>query len=205
LNPFSYPKSRHTRRLTPGPFKTYQEYKSFLRDEFQKKCVYCRMPDTMKDYEMYGVDHYRPKSVFPGLETTYANLFYCCNPCNRRKREYWPTYGKGKTHFIPNPCDHEMFTHLRFAAEKVQARTTAGSVARELLDLDDPKAVEYRRFILDALDTFDSKRRETLAAVKALQGMKQGAAPPADIDEGITALETELGKIDLHLARLEGR
>jgi hypothetical protein len=88
LIPFSYPKSRHTRRLRPGPFKKYSEYKPFLREEFEKKCVYCRMPDTMKDYEMYGVDHYRPKSLFSELLTTYANLFYCCNPCNRRKREY---------------------------------------------------------------------------------------------------------------------
>jgi hypothetical protein len=204
LNPFSYPKSRHTRRLRPGPFTTYQEYKPFLREEFEKKCVYCRMPDTMKDYEMYGVDHYRPKSLFTKLLTTYSNLFYCCNPCNRRKLEYWPTRGRLKTHFIPNPCDHEMFTHLRFVGDKVQARTPAGEVAYDLLDLDDPKVVEYRRFILDLLNIYEAKRTETLDALKKLRGAKLEADPPADIDSGIAALETELATIERHLARLEG-
>ena len=189
MNPFSYPKSRHTRRLRPGPFNTYSDYKPFLREEFEKKCVYCRMPDTMKDYEMYGVDHYRPKSVFSELLTTYTNLFYCCNPCNRRKREYWPTRGKVKTHFVPNPCDHEMFAHLRFAGEKVQARTTAGAVAYDLLDLDDPKVVEYRRFILDALALYEGKRSEAVDALEELRRMKVAAIPPADIDDAVASLE----------------
>jgi 5-methylcytosine-specific restriction endonuclease McrA len=205
LTPFSYPKSRHTRRLRPGPFKKYWEYKPFLREEFEKKCVYCRMPDTMKDQEMYGVDHYRPKSLFSELLTTYTNLFYCCNPCNRRKREYWPMRGKIKTHFIPNPCDHEMFAHLRFAAEKVQARTTAGAWTRELLDLDDPEVVQYRRFILEALELYEGKRKETRDALEQLHGMRVGRAPAADIDDAIAAMEACLGMIDRHIARLEGR
>ncbi len=191
--------------MRPGPFKGYSEYKPFLREEFEKKCVYCRMPDTMKDLEMYGVDHYRPKSLFPELLTTYSNLFYCCNPCNRRKREYWPTRGKLKTHFIPNPCDHEMFAHLRFSGEKVQARTVAGAVAYDLLDLDDPEVVEYRRFILDALQRYEQQRQDAREMLAALRHMKSDPAPVADLDACISAVEADLATIERHLARLEGR
>lgn len=205
MNPFTYSKSRHARRLHPGPFTKPEQYKPYLREEFANKCVYCRMPDTMKDYEMYGVDHYRPKSIFPKLLTTYSNLFYCCNPCNRRKREYWPPRQMTRTRFIPNPCDHEMFTHLRFAGAKVNARTTAGEVAHEVLDLDDPKAVEYRRFILHALDLYSGKQRETLNMLEQLRSLKREGSPPIDIDDGIDSLEGALSEIEKHLARLEGR
>ena len=97
-----------------------------------------------------------------------------------------------------------MFTHLRFVGYKVQARTPAGEVAYDLLDLDDPKVVEYRRFILDLLNIYEAKRTETLDALKKLRGAKLEADPPADIDSGIAALETELATIERHLARLEG-
>jgi uncharacterized protein (TIGR02646 family) len=176
-----------------------------LRDEFEKKCVYCRMPDTMKDAEMYGVDHYRPKSLFPELASEYSNLFYCCNPCNRRKSDYWPTRSKLKTHFIPNPCDHEMHTHLRFAGERVEPRTAAGDVAHELLDLDDPEVVAYRWFIHEDLRLFEALRADARETLAALRRLKTSPTPAFDVRADIAALEEELANIERHLARLEGR
>jgi hypothetical protein len=204
--PFVFPKACHVRRNRPGPFPTYQQYKPFLRDEFEKRCVYCRMPDTIKGHESYGTDHYRPKSLFPQFATTYSNLFYCCNPCNSRKGHYWPPKGRVRTHFIPNPCDHEVFKHLRFVEEHVEAKTVSGEVARDLLDLNDPEVVAFRRFILDTIKTYEGTRADIMQTLAELRGRKNpSTAPNVHLDNAIKALESDLVRVDAHLARLEGR
>lgn len=206
MNPFVYPKSRHLRRERPGVLSPYSEYKPFLQREFARKCVYCRMPDSMKDYELYGVDHYRPKSRFRYLLTTYPNLFYCCNPCNRRKGEYWPPRGRANTHFVPNPCDHEMFKHLRFTGAVVEAKSEAGEVAEQLLDLNEPEAVAYRQFILDALDTYAAKKAELEETIAQLTLKRDdGSVSRQAADSALAVLERDLASVDASLARLAGR
>jgi hypothetical protein len=206
MNPFVYPKSEHIRREKPGALSPYPRYKPFLRREFERKCIYCRMPDSMKDIELYGVEHYRPKGRFPGLITSYSNLFYACNPCNRRKGEYWPTRGKGKTHFVPNPCDQQMYKHLRFNGPVVEVKSTAGQVARELLDLNDPEAVAYRKFILEAIETYSKKKtalentRQQLTQLRA-----QGSVSVVDADAGLASLDHDLNIVTTNLARLAGQ
>jgi len=202
--PFAFPKSRHFRRLRPGPFTRYQAYKPHLRDEFENKCVYCRMPDTLKGYESFGVDHYKPKTKFPALTTVYSNLFYCCNPCNSRKGSYWPPPNRLKTHFIPNPCDHELFAHLRFVEERVEAKTKAGENAIALLDLNDPEVIAARRLILDGIKLFEAKRTETVEVLAQLRS-KVSATLNQKLDGAILTLESELIRIEANLARLEGR
>ena len=79
---FMYPKERHIRRLSPPKYSRYRSYKISLQEEFYCRCVYCALPDVLKGHEAFGVDHYRPRSKFPGLEVEYTNLFYSCNICN---------------------------------------------------------------------------------------------------------------------------
>jgi hypothetical protein len=71
LNPFVSPRARHVRRKRPGSLSSYSAYKPYLQREFERKWIYCPMPAPMKDYELYGVDHYRPQSLFGNLLTTY--------------------------------------------------------------------------------------------------------------------------------------
>lgn len=206
MNPFAYPKSKHVRREKPGALSPYPKYKPFLQREFERKCVYCRMPDSMKDYELYGVDHYRPKGLFEQLITTYSNLFYCCNPCNRRKGEYWPPRGLGKTHFIPNPCDHEMFKHLRFSGSVVEAKSTAGEVARELLDLNDAETVKYRAFIVSLIETHAQKKallERTRAQIQELR--HRGVVSEPDVAGVLGRINQDLATVQQHLDRLSGR
>jgi 5-methylcytosine-specific restriction endonuclease McrA len=206
VNPFVYPKSQYLRREKPGLLSAYPQYKPFLQREFERKCVYCRMPDSLKDYELYGVDQYRPKSRFPQLVTSYSNLFYCCNPCNRRKGEYWPAKGKGQTHFIPNPCDHEMFKHLRFNRAVVETKSTAGEVAESLLDLNDPETVAYRNFVLDALNTYAAKKivlEQTHAQLTKLRD--EGSISVADADTALLTLKRDLAQVTATLNRLAGQ
>lgn len=168
--PFVYPKDRHIRREEPPQYKTRRSYKPFLRREFEQKCVYCRMPDTMKGQESFAVEHYLPKNKYPHLEHDYRNLFYACLPCNSNKGDFCPDpKHPAKGVFIPNPCEHSMFEHLRFRAEKVEARSKEGVFTKELLGLDDDEVTRYRAFIIGTIKLVKSKiddLQETLDLVK---------------------------------------
>lgn len=205
MNPFVYPKSKHVRREKPGELSPYSKYKPFLQREFERKCIYCRMPDSMQHQHLYGVEHYRPKSRFPELITSYRNLFYACNPCNQRKGEYWPPRGKGTTHFIPNPCDHEMFKHLRFAGPVVEAKSTAGEVARDLLDLNDGETVKYRTFIISLIESHEEKKALLDRTRTQLQELRQrGEVSDAELAVALATIDQDLITVREHLDRLSG-
>jgi len=40
-DPFTYPAQPHVRKHAPAGYKDYTEYKPWLRDEFEFRCVYC--------------------------------------------------------------------------------------------------------------------------------------------------------------------
>lgn len=151
---FQYPKSKHTRSLTPRLFKRYQTYKRYLQHEFSRTCVYCRQPDSSAPNLNFGVDHYRPKGIakFASLERDYQNLYYCCGSCNSRKNNDWPK-DEAKGPYIVNPCDYIMSQHLRFESTNgtMSTRTKFGEYTEELLQLNDPIQVEYRKTTLQAL------------------------------------------------------
>lgn len=157
MTTFSYPKSRHSRTQTPPEYANYRSYKPFLRIEFDRCCVYCRHPDGIKTTDAFGVDHYRPKKLFPALATSYLNLYYCCNACNARKDAYWPANSFERTHFIPNPCEHEMFRHLRYDGAKVESKTRAGEVAVATLQLNDSVSIRWRETVLQSIDALQAR------------------------------------------------
>lgn len=203
MNPFLYPKSRHIRSGHPGSYRDASRYKPALRIEFERKCVYCQAPDTVRGYDAFGVDHYRPKKRFPAQATAYDNLFYACNACNARKGAYWPAAEHESTRFIPNPCDHEMFRHLRYAHARVEARTEAGRVALDLLDLNDSDAVAWREMILTALALALQKEQETTRVLEALR-QKSETEPSDELESAIARLQGELRALEEHRTRLAG-
>jgi len=80
------------RRQTPPPFSRYQDYKPFLRLDFLHRCSYCGVREASWGGQThFHVDHFKPKSMFPELETMYFNLYYSCDRCNTYKRAFWPT------------------------------------------------------------------------------------------------------------------
>lgn len=152
-NPFTYPKSKHTRTLFPPQYNNYRQYKPTLQQEFHHQCVYCRTIDKVRGYDNFGVDHYRPQKSFPSLTTEYLNLFYSCNRCNNRKRAFWPSPAQMKDGlFVPNPCEHVMFDHLRYQGGAVVSKSRAGDWSIDLLDLNDPSEVTHRFSIIKALE-----------------------------------------------------
>lgn len=168
--PFLYPQSKHRRKFSPE-YKTNTSYKPYLREEFNKKCVYCCMPDFLKK-ESFGVDHYRPKIKFRELEWEYSNLFYACNACNSRKGDSWPTEEQLKAKiFIPNPCDHIMFNHLKFSGIKVETRSNAGKYADEILDLNDDDILGYREQIVNLIENLMINLKEYEKTISDLNNL----------------------------------
>ena len=146
-SPFRYPKSKHRRKHNPR-YRTNKSYKPVLRDEFNRQCIYCRQPEFF-NLAGFGVEHYKPKEKFPELEWEYDNLFYACNCCNSRKGESWPTETQLRNNvFVPNPCEHIMFEHLKFAGAKVEIRSKTGIYTDELLDFNDDVSVNFREIII---------------------------------------------------------
>ena len=202
--PFEYPRRRHTRRLTPGPHRNYHLYKPALRDEFERQCVYCRLPDGMKGLEAFGVDHYKPKSVFPALVADYGNLFYACNVCNQWKGDYWPTTSQRRRGaYFPNPCDHEMSAHLRYKGATPVAVSVTGRFTIESLGLDDAEAEAYREFILGTIALVKGKRTEVQRLIGRLRTKNKLKHDPA-IDTAIKWLGDEDRALATKLVRLRG-
>jgi len=192
--------------MNPPSYSSYARYKPFLRQEFASQCVYCRLPDGLKGDDAFGVDHYRPQSKFPELATTYANLFYACNCCNRRKGTFWPTGTQWRSgQFIPNPCDHIMFDHLRYRSAGVEARSPAGQLAEKLLMLNDEESVKYREFVPGVIVTLEEKRRRIQETITRID--QQSAAHPEraeQLAEERASAESDLSAIEQHLARVAG-
>lgn len=57
-----------------------------------KTCTYCNVQYAFaiqkgKDlYKNYEIDHWKPKSIYPFLSTSFYNLQPCCSSCNRKKK-----------------------------------------------------------------------------------------------------------------------
>lgn len=186
---FLFPKGRHKRRLSPRQFRNYRTYKPYLQAEFARLCVYCRQPDSSAPNLNFQVDHYRPKSEsrFKSLIAEYSNLYYCCQTCNTYKSNYWPpdeTAGP----YVVNPVDFDMAAHLRFDAKtgSIEPRTPHGKFTEELLHLNDPAAVKYRRSTLTIvqLAAAEIARRESdLRDLERSKGRLGGATFDAAVEE----------------------
>ncbi len=192
---FHYPKVKHKRTHAPPRLGSYRAYKPYLRTEFYGTCVYCRKPDRFGDPDEFGVDHYRPKSHFPSLKTEYSNLFYACNPCNRRKGDYWP---QAQQPFIPNPCEHAMFDHLRSSSDgQVIAHSEAGRWTIDLLLLNESTRVEFRKAILGAIELAaerERRLRETIYRLRrAVSGSPKG--PDGKLTEALKEHEQRLNEV----------
>lgn len=206
MTSFAYPKQLHVRREAPPRYERYQSYRPYIEREFSNLCVYCRKPATITPGTTFGIDHYRPVKHFPLLEKEYINLYYCCGACNSRKGSYWPvTPDAIRDNFVPNPCDHIMWNHLRFTAETVTARTKPGLFALELLDLNDPETLGFRRFVLRTLETAKSKIAEVNATAKKVRkAIASGAVTAAEGEKDLADLEVQRIAWASDVARLTG-
>lgn len=112
-----------SREYSGTRYSSYGKYKPFLRDNFNKRCGYCDGLDIYSGGSRgFQIDHFKPKKLFPLLETVYDNLVYSCAYCNRGKWDHW----KDIEGFI-DPCD-DLYGETLFRNEKGQIRYQNDSV-----------------------------------------------------------------------------
>ena len=69
-------------------FKRYKSYKVHLAKDFNYRCGYTDCPDFwFGGKNTFHIDHFKPCSKNPALETEYSNLVYCCSYVNILKSD----------------------------------------------------------------------------------------------------------------------
>jgi hypothetical protein len=85
-SPFRYPATALLRKHGPQGYSSYVHLRSWLRDEFDFRCVYCLKREQwcfqLNDFEL---DHQVAQSIASDLCREYTNLVYACHNCNHRK------------------------------------------------------------------------------------------------------------------------
>lgn len=136
-DPFAYPAEPHVRKHAPVGYSNYQEYKPWLRDEFEFRCVYCLQREmwSRERHAVFSVDHVVPQSHDETLVTVYDNIVYACCRCNSAKQDLR----------LPDPTVEGMGCHLAVTADgTVTGLTDEGKFLIRLLHLNAPSAVEER-------------------------------------------------------------
>jgi HNH endonuclease len=135
--PFAFAQVPHVRRHGPGGWTDYARYRPWLRDEFCFRCVYCLSREQWVDMRRgFQLDHFIPQKLRPDLEAEYDNLLYLCPSCNNLKRAA----------LLPDPCQVSLGSCLRFHRDgTVEALDRGGETIIEILELDAPRLVEWRR------------------------------------------------------------
>jgi uncharacterized protein (TIGR02646 family) len=129
----------------------YQDYRPFLRGDFNRHCAYCTIhEDELAGEDFYEIDHHRPKSKFPDLINDYANLYYCCKGCNKRgaKGENWPSedlQNAGFGFFDP-VAENAYQVHIRETKSgKLKKKTNIGDYSVRILRLNRDGLVKLRQ------------------------------------------------------------
>lgn len=85
--------------------KDYKGYKNYLEKDFTSRCgyTYCQQ-EWFGGKRNFQIDHFKPKSINPELETKYSNLVYSCSYVNRAKSDDVGIY--------IDPCDVDYNDHF---------------------------------------------------------------------------------------------
>ena len=120
-------------RTCTKKYAWYRAYKSYLREDFNRRCGYCDDRDIIcGGIRGFHIDHFRPRKHFPHLENDYTNLVYACPYCNGGKSDDWPSGteahsvlgGKG---YI-DPCEMDFDNHFeRHNDGKIRPKTDVGN------------------------------------------------------------------------------
>lgn len=149
---FEYPDAPHERRHGPTGYTAYESYRSWLRDEFTFRCVYCLHREQWYSRgATFHIEHFVPVAQSDPGECEYSNLLYACATCNEAKKAI-PN--------VPDPCVVAFQDCLRIKEDgKVEALNAHGEMLRRVLRLDSEKNVQHRHRwmkILQALRTADA-------------------------------------------------
>jgi len=75
-------------RTCTKTYASYRSFKKYLADDFNSRCGYTDCPDFwFGGKNNFHIDHFKPFSKNPKLETDYSNLVYCCSYVNILKSD----------------------------------------------------------------------------------------------------------------------
>lgn len=124
----------HPKRTFTDKYDSYKKYKAPLVTDFNNRCGYCDAIDFwLGGSQFYHIDHFKPKSIFPQLETEYSNLVYSCPYCNIFKSNDW--VAEGDIVYI-DPCDDSYSVHFyRDRSGNILPETECGNYIHKKLHL----------------------------------------------------------------------
>lgn len=127
---------------------TYRDWKSQIREEGRRQCVYCSVLEGRFGGERnFHVEHYRPKSQFKSLTNDIRNLFYVCAICNAFKGSDWPAEPAADhmKHSYPDPSLVDYAEILSVDdRHMVRSSVPAGRYVIERIYLNRPQLVMAR-------------------------------------------------------------
>src|SRR5262249_12566553 len=131
----------------PAGYANYADYKPWLRDEFEFRCVYCLHRETWsrEGTAVFSVDHVIPRAFDTAgvFFCGYSNLLYACNRCNSARQDA----------LVLDPTREGMGEHLRVHPDgTIVGLTFDGLILIELLHLNNLSAIKERQRIFRILD-----------------------------------------------------
>jgi hypothetical protein len=143
MAPFEYPAARRARIHGPRWYNEYESYRSWLRDEFVFRCVYCLCREQWgRVTGEYDLDHFVAQKTDPARKAEYDNLGYACRRCNLTKA--------GES--VPNAMGMTA-KHLRVQHDgTLRAYSTEAETFLFKLDLNAPRMVAWRLLWIRMVD-----------------------------------------------------
>lgn len=98
-------RNKSPQRTCTKTYKRYRSFKTYLADDYNKRCGYTDCPDFwFGGKNNFHIDHFKPFSKNPQLATEYSNLVYCCSYVNILKSDDEGDY--------IDPCDVDFNDHF---------------------------------------------------------------------------------------------
>lgn len=135
--PFQYPEHSHCRKHGPSGHSNYADYKDWLRDEFDFRCVYCMRREIWeRPRAIWVVEHLIPRKLRKDLTAEYTNLVFACTTCNSFK----------SADHMPDPCKLAYGKLVSVSADgTITHHSREGLRLIRVARLDDAEATEWRR------------------------------------------------------------
>lgn len=109
--------------------------------------------------------------------------------------------------FVPNPCEHVMFDHMRYRSGQVVPQTVAGSFTVDQLDLNDSDAIDWRKSFISGLGVIAGAVKAARATVKQVQKLlvsARTAKEKAKLQGELATAKSNLAKAEQTLKGLAG-
>jgi len=165
--------------------------------DFRWRCCYCGVRERKwGGAAHFAVEHFKPKSTFPALETVYSNLYYACDACNRNKWRHWPSpsdIASGRRFF--DICIDEPRKHFKLdRGGDLNHLSACGAYTIKLIRLNRTNLVQIRREYMGLLSEFKKSIR-AVRSLKTLSATCQELEKKRVIEQAIAIFESNLQRI----------